>query len=345
MKPQKEILCFRCITDPVKGYGNFARALLLAEEMKKRNFSIFFIIEKNITAQKLLSQKKIPFYTLSLFKSKILESRKILSILQKNNGHTIILDMREQGELLSKHLVKDIFVILIDDAWGNNAYADMIFNGTMIKKYHNYKIKNPTSRIYTGTKYWLSDNNFVTYQKKNQDISNSQQFILTISMGGSDPDDLTFFVYKAITNLPNIKIRIIVGPFFKKIQQLKKEIKTSKNIRVIVNPKEIWNEFNKSDLVISNAGSTLFELVIMRIPTICISVVDHQILYAKFFHNIGATKYLGFKNLIDEEKIRLSIINLLKNKSERKKMFVACKTLIDGKGLFRVSSIIEKTIN
>ena len=301
MKSRKNILCFRCITDPTKGYGNLARSLLLAKEMKKRNFSFFFIIEKNIIAEKFLSQQKIPFFRLTSSKSKMLESQKILKILQKNDCQTIVLDMREYGEKLSKYLTKDTHVILLDDAWGNNAYADIIFNGTMIKKYHNYKIKNPNSQVYAGSKYWLADQNFLRCQKKIYHNQNSQQFILTISMGGSDPDELTFLIYRAISYLPNIKIRVIVGPFFKKIKQLRNETRSKKNIRVIVNPKHIWNEFSKSDLVISNAGSTLFELAILRVPTICISVVDHQIPYANFFQNkhfLKNSRTIKFTNII-----------------------------------------------
>ena len=344
MNFKKNILCFRCITDPKKGYGNFARSLLLAEAMKKRNFSIFFIIEKNYAAEIFLTQKKIPFYVLTSTKSKILETKKILKILEKNNCCNIILDMREYGEKLSKYLVKYVYVILIDDAWGKNVYANIIFNGTMIREFHNYKIKNPASQVFLGTKFWLSDQNFLKSQKTTHTIQNSKQPILTISMGGSDPDELTFIIYRAISHLSDIKINIIIGPFFKKILQLKNETKYNKNIRVIENPKSIWNEFSKSDLVISNAGSTLFELAILRLPTICISVVDHQIPYAKFFQKKGASKYLGFKNQIDEKKISSTVLDLLKNKTKRKTMFIACKSIIDGKGLFRVSSVIEKNL-
>jgi len=344
MKLEKNILCFRCITDHKKGYGNFARSLLLAEEMKRRNFSIFFIIEKNSTVEILLEERKISFYRLTSSKSKIIETKKILKILQKNNCHNIILDMREYGEILSKKLVKHVYVILIDDAWGKNVYANIIFNGTMIKKFHNYKIKNPNSQVFLGTDYWLCDQNFLRSQKTTHNIQNLKQPILTISMGGSDPDELTFIVYRSISHLSNIKIQIIIGPFFKKKLQLKNEVKNNKNTSVIVNPKNIWNKFSKSDLVISNAGSTLFELAILRLPVICISVVDHQIPYAKFFQRKGSVKYLGFKNIISEKKISLAVIDLLKNKSKRKTMFTACKSIIEGKGLFTVSSIIEKKI-
>ena len=344
MKFKRNILCFRCITNPKKGYGNFARALLLAEEMRKRNFLIFFIIEKNSIAEILLTQKKILFYRLTSSKSKILETKKILKILQKNNCHNIILDMREYGDKLSKYLVKSAYVILMDDAWGKNAYANIIFNGTMIEKFHNYKIKNPNSQIFLGTDYWLSDQNFLLSQKTTHKIQNLKQPILTISMGGSDPDGLTFIIYRAISHLPDIKIHIIIGPFFKKQNQLKNEVKHNKNTRVIVNSKSIWDEFSKSDLVICNAGSTLFELAILRLPTICISVVDHQIPYAKFFQSKGSTKYLGFKNIINEKKIFSTVLDLLKNEPKRKTMFTACKSIIDGKGLVRVSSIIEKNL-
>ena len=337
-------ICFRCITNPSKGYGNFARALLLAQEMQRKRFSVFFMIDKNSTASKLLKQQKIPFTQIQSSKSKVKESQTIMNTLKKIQCNTIILDMREYGDILSKHLSKHVNVVMIDDAWGKTAHAHFVFNGTMIKQFHNYNVINPDSRLFLGTKYWLSDQHFSKHQKSILKIKHSKKYTVTISMGGSDPDDLTFHAYDSISTIHNIEIQVIVGPFYQNLQKLKNKTSKNKNASILVNPTSIWKEFQKSDLVISNAGSTLFELAIQRIPTVCISVVSHQIPYAKFLHKKGAVKYLGSKKSVTKKQINSIVLNLLDSPLKRKKMSLACKSIIDGKGLSRVSSIIAKAI-
>ena len=51
--------------------------------------------------------------------------------------------------------------------------------------------------------------------------------------------------------------------------------------------------------MISNAGSTLYELSIQKIPTLYVATEKHQINYAKEFSSKGFGKYLGYKNQIN----------------------------------------------
>ena len=158
-------------------------------------------------------------------------------------------------------------------------------------------------------------------------------------MGGSDPYGLTFKVLDSICSLENVHIRVILGPLMK-VNTRQREYE-KKHISFIESPKSIWNEFKKSDLVISNAGNTLFELAAQSIPTICIPVIEHQVPYAKFFHTNGFAINLGYWKNVKNKDIGKNVIKLLKNTDKRKKMSSKGNKIIDGKGLFRVIKIIE----
>ena len=262
-------------------------------------------------------------------------------MLNKKNLNFLILDYREKGEILSKKIstMSKIKTILLDDAWVNEAWADLIINGTMIKQYQKYKKFNKNSKIFVGTKYFILNKSFLKYKKPIKEIKEKNKYNVVISMGGSDPHRLTFKILDSLYSLKNIHIRVILGPLMKVNTRQRKYQK--KYISFIESPKSIWNEFKKSDLVISNAGNTLFELATQSIPTICIPVIEHQVPYAKFFHTNGFAINLGFWKNVKNKDIEKNVIKLLKNTDKRKKMSFKGNKIIDGKGLFRVIKIIE----
>jgi|TARA_B110000495_G_C22963452_1_gene564864 spore coat polysaccharide biosynthesis predicted glycosyltransferase SpsG len=73
-------------------------------------------------------------------------------------------------------------------------------------------------------------------------------------------------------------------------------------------------------VVISNAGSTLFELAIQKIPTMCISAVEHQMAYANEFAKKGFSMNLGFYKKIEEENINKILSEVLQNRENLKKL-------------------------
>jgi len=258
----------------------------------------------------------------------------------KNKSNYLIIDMREYGELYSKKFSKfNITTILIDDAWCKSVYSDIIINVTMIKKYHQYKIKNKNAKIFTGSKYCPIQSEFRKHRKKLSEIHEKPIYDIVISMGGSDPHNVSKKVLSAIYKIPNIRICLILGSFYN-ISNLD-FFKNSSSIKIINNSKSIWKNFQNSDLVISSGGTSLFELSVIRTPTIVITSSHHQIPYAKTFSSKGAVVYLGFWSQIKQSQIKENVQNILKNTKLRKQMYTKSK-ILDGKGLERIIKILEK---
>lgn len=336
----KKRIVIRCLTQATKGYGNLSRCLYVADSLRKNNFKVSFVIDYDRSVIKILKKRRFdyiakPKTTISI------EAKFILDYAHKNQYEAIIIDMREYGERLSKLLVGHNFkTILFDDAWCKNIYTDMVFNGTNVKSYHQYKKINKNAKLFLGTKYWIVNDEFQYHKKNITDIYVKKQYQVIVSMGGADPNNLTTYVVKALLGIQNIKINVIIGPLFHHLSKLKKIISNNK-IKLIYSTNKMWIELSKADIAISNGGNTLFELATLGIPTLCIPAFKHEIQYVNEFTSKSFAINLGFKQK-NSNKINNALINILANTQFRKKMCLSGNEILDGKGLSRVVSIISR---
>jgi len=332
-------ITIRCLTLPSKGYGNFSRCLTIAESLSQHNCVVSFVIDYNKFVINELKKRKFHFISIPLSKSTFQKTNLFKNYLQQHDLDLCIIDMREYGEILSKYFYNNIFTILFDDAWCKNAYANIIFNGTNVKKYHEYKLKNLRSKLFLGSKYWISNKNFLSSRKSKHKIINKKIYSIIISMGGSDPKNFSLFILKSLLDIKNIKIKIILGPFNKNKKSILKIIENRNNINLIISPEKIWNEFSNSDLVICNAGNTLFELAILGIPSISIPAFKHEVEYSREFEK---NKFSINLEKPTSRKIQLFVEKILKNSKYRRSASQCGKKIVDGKGLSRVLKIITQ---
>ena len=142
----KKRIAIRCLTKISKGYGNLSRCMIIAESLRKKGFNFLFIIDSNTLANQELKKRNFDYLPVNFHTIKQ-ENDFLSPYLKQNNFDAIILDMREKGESLSKFLYKKIKIIQFDDAWIKNVYADLLFNGTNVKLYQNYKKINSKTKL------------------------------------------------------------------------------------------------------------------------------------------------------------------------------------------------------
>jgi spore coat polysaccharide biosynthesis predicted glycosyltransferase SpsG len=287
-----------------------------------------------------LKKRKFHFITIPNSKHLFQKTKFLINFLQKNQSDLCIIDMREYGEKISKTLfTKNFRTALFDDAWCKKIYSDIVFNGTNVKEFQNYKTINKKSKIFMGTKYWILDKNFQKFAKKTKSIKQKKSFTIIISIGGSDVFNLTTTILKSIISIEKIKIFIIIGPFFTHHKKLRNIIKSNPHITLNSSPTKIWKLFSKADVAISNGGNTLFELSCMGIPTLCIPTMKHEIKYVQVFssQNFSYGLKLRERNLF---AIQSSLLKILNDTKLQKQMCSSGKKIVDGQGLSRVTKII-----
>jgi len=336
----KYSVIIRCVTNPESGFGHLRRCVILAKLLEKNKCTVDFIIDKNKNAKEILLQNNFSFFEI---RKNNLESANLKNILERKKYDMIIFDLREKIQKVSKFLKESkILSVIIDDAWCKLVHSDLIINPTIIKKFQSYKKIKKTSKMFLGPKYFITNPSFLTHKKKSSSIVKKKRYKVVISMGGGDSTNLTSKILNKLKVLSDIQIIVILGPFFRNKKKLLK-FRKNKNIEFLESPEYIWKIFQKSDLVICSAGSTLYELAIQKIPTICYPIVEHQFEYGKKFAKQGFSKNLGYWKERDSN-LEEEVNKLLNEPKYRKKISRKGDKIIDGKGYFRVGKIILKEL-
>ena len=113
-----------------------------------------------------------------------------------------------------------------------------------------------------------------------------------------------------------------------------------KNIIVHTDVKEMWELMAKCDLAISAAGTTLYELCAIGVPTICFSFADNQILPGTAFAKYTPMYYAGDYEK-DKEAMFTAILEKVREmcnmpETERRNVSNRLKEIVDGKGAERI---------
>ncbi len=104
---------------------------------------------------------------------------------------------------------------------------------------------------------------------------------ICIMMGGSDPYNYTLKVIQKINNfieLNNLIVYIIIGKSNNNIESIKKFIKNKNNyiVKFDLNYDDLINLYLDIDLCIGSLSITAYERLYMKIPQICLKIVENQ---------------------------------------------------------------------
>ena len=313
------------------GSGHFFRCLSLAEELTKKKRKIIFIT----------SSKNIKKYIKKNMAFLVLKGKNELERIKECKKLSLkikfwIFDLPKVNRKYSFHLRKYNSAI-IDDLGNMDVYSKFLFNGGIVKKFQKYNYNKNKTKLFLGPTYMILRKKFYENRnsKKNPKIQIKK---ILLTFGGNDDKDLTSTIVSLI-NTQKYEITVLLGPtykFTKKIQQISI---SSKNIKIISNSKDTSTLFQKFDLVITTPGITVYELACLGIPTILISINEIQHEVAKAFQRIKFGKNFGFwqNNILKLE----NMIESINDTKTKKDMRISGQKIVDGKGVLRISEIIN----
>jgi spore coat polysaccharide biosynthesis predicted glycosyltransferase SpsG len=206
----------------------------------------------------------------------------------------------------------------------------------ILKKYLSEKQIN---QVKTGPEYVILRNEILALKDKiNHNLHNPPNIVVTT--GGTDPKGVLLKLIPWLKDM-NLKANIIIliGQAFKYKNELEKIIiNLPDNFKVFPYSLE---EFLKSDIVICTFGVTIYEMIYLQIPTICISHSRENAKSAKILkERYEIIEDIGFVENLNPQNLYLVIKKLLKNKTYYQNFIKKCSNLIDGKGAKRIGEII-----
>lgn len=323
------------------GLGHIIRTMALANELKKRNCKIYYIIKNDINVIEILKENDFNYITLDVDLELKKEIQIVNRIMDKHNIDILIGDASYIEESYLKKLNKDNKVVVIIDVIRNMKLdVDIIINGGIYATQYEKEVEEYDTTILLGTKYTLLREQFSSIGIRN--IKKNVSSIL-ITMGGSDVFGSTPFFTRAINDFSSVlDINIIVGKSFKNTCEIEALANRLSNVNLYYDVKNMAELMKNNDLAISAGGTTLYELAAIGTPTLAVTQAENQILQTTRFHEMGIVRYLGDVKEIPQEKFLNVLEDTIIKVDKRKEMSKLGQSYVDGKGTKRCASIILK---
>lgn len=235
-------------------------------------------------------------------------------------------------------------VFYLDDTGERIFEADGLINYNIYGDELAYEAKCPREmKLLLGAGYAPVKEEFVqTPYTVREDVQN-----VLITMGGSDKLNITGVLSQSLLQrLPKeIELTLICGRFNPHLQELLKLEESNPRVHVLVDVADMWNKLAQADMAVAAAGSTMYELSAMGVPTVCCYYVENQRRIAEgFATKVGMCNAGDFSvdSAVVLEKLTEAVCELAADGAKRKALSERMKQVADGQGAVRIAKALEE---
>jgi UDP-2,4-diacetamido-2,4,6-trideoxy-beta-L-altropyranose hydrolase len=338
-------LLFRVDASTQIGTGHVMRCLALAQAWQDTGRPAIFVMATEVPAlEARFRSENFDIEHLSAIPGSIEDAKETIGLAHQLNANWIVLDGYHFGAEYQRILKESgLKLLFIDDCgYAEHYYADLVLNQNICADENLYPNREPYTRLLLGTRYALLRREFWQWRGWDRTPSIPQKILVTL--GGSDPDNVTL---KVIQALPQVKVEaleaiVVVGgsnPHYKQLQAAVQKFPFPISLkRNATNMPELmaW-----ADVAIAAGGSTNWELAFMGLPSIIIVLADNQKEAVDQLGKMGIVVNLGWHKNVKTRKLLEAISALLIDKNLQHKMTQFAKELVDGEGSKRVLSNLK----
>ena len=338
--------------------GHLVRCLCIAQALEEMGKQVCFLVSDHTSSELLKDLCNTVFYGVSFsFDTRILESAVFDNLdleieelcgMFGNTKPIILVDSYYVTEAYFQSLNQVASVAYMDDLRSFDYDVDLVINYDVIppSKEEEYK------QAYTKAKTTLLGAGYTPLREQFQNQSvelRDEIHNVLITTGGSDPYHFTEAIsnYFISQNL-EVDIHIVVGRLFDNVDTLETLSQKYPQIHLHQNVKDMATFMKQCDFAISAAGTTLYELCALGIPTISFTMADNQIIMAETFHETGAIPYMGDlrKSSSICNKIYHHLANMITHpyllQNQQQKM----QYIVDGNGSIKIAeALINLSVN
>lgn len=336
-------LLIRADAGQVAGTGHVMRSLALAQAWRKAGGKATFVAAVLPTAlDDLLRSHGFAIARIEAQTGDIEDVLQTADHARKIGAECVVVDGYRFGPDYQRALKENgLRLMVVDDNAHLDMYkADIILNQNIFADEEMYTAKASGAGLLLGPRYALLRDEFTQWTGWERTIAPSARNLL-ITMGGSDAENVTLKVVRALnkTGLSELPTRVVVGPANRHRADILRE---SQGTEILTEVESMSELMAWADIAISASGTTCWELAFMGLPSLLLVLADNQSSTAEGLNRAGVAKNLGRGSLISEDKITVSLMDLVGSSARRREMSEAGRQLVDGQGASRVvDALIE----
>jgi UDP-2,4-diacetamido-2,4,6-trideoxy-beta-L-altropyranose hydrolase len=337
-------LLIRADADVAMGTGHVMRCLALAQAWQDAGGRVVFAMaEATDSMRARISSEGMDAVAIEAKAASADDARRTKELAQRNSADWVVLDGYHFDATYREELRSDgqKLFFLNDEGIADRCSADMILNQNSDAVEEMYACREGRTKLLLGTQYALLRREFLAWRTREKKISrNASQLLVT--MGGSDPDNLTSMVIQVLSGITTdgIHATVIAGGSNPHIDSLRGAISNASAVRLQASASNMSELMAQADLALIAGGGTLWELLYMSCPAMSFSRNAVQSRILKDLHNRGVVHHLGDPRQMTPAILAQTITELAASSERRAAMAEAGCREVDGEGARRVCEIM-----
>lgn len=339
------------------GMGHIMRCMTIAKQLRKLGQKVIFFIADHYSCS-LLEQAGMEYRCLDVsWEDMEGETDRLREELESVGCGSLLVDSyRVTRKYFDK--IRDICQITyIDDCFEDIYPVDMIVN------YNAYHVRFPYEEAYRGRAKLLLGTEYVplreefqegcqgggsmAWKKAGEYTPREGKCQVLLSSGGGDICDALYGILSGLEReaaLDEMIFHVVVGRFHPNKKKLEELAEKNKNIKLHDHVNHMAELMGQCDMAVSAAGTMLFELCAMRVPTVFFVCADNQQYDSEFFGQKERMLFAGDIRQDREECLRriyAGLKTLMEDGAMRERMKEALGRVTDGRGAERIAAQIS----
>lgn len=344
-----EHLLIRADGSPRIGTGHVMRCLALAEGWQRVGGKVVFALAESTPAlHQRLCREGIEVLTLHVEPGGKADAMETAELIQQHGSGWAVVDGYHFGCDYQRILKDAGLSLLVVDDYGHagHYWADIVLNQNLHASEDYYRNREDYTRLLLGADYVQLRGQFQKWMNWKREVQPIGRRIL-VTLGGSDPDNLTAKVIQAVqmVNENVVEATVVVGGSNQHYAALLKMTDSSSvPIRVERDTPCMDEWMAWADVAISSGGTTVWELAFMGLPAIIGQIGPAEEKLVSGLARQDLFTRLGWFRDVTPGQIAASLIGLLRDAKSRSDMSRKGRTLIDGRGTERVIALLKSGI-
>ena len=342
----KDTILIRADANVAIGTGHVMRCLALAQAWQDAGGdAIFAMADCSSSLKGRLQKELLGVLEISPTPGSPEDARQTAHLAHAHSAAWVTVDGYHFGADYQRTLrAAGLKIFFLDDYGHARDYcADVVLNQNLSADECLYERREPYSRLLLGPRYCMLRREFHPWREQKREIAPLGHRVL-VTMGGSDPQNFTEKAINALRLIddPKLDAAIVVGGSNLHSQSLQGVAAgIGKRVGFYRDAQNIAELMAWADIAISAAGTTSWELCMLGLPSILISLAENQVPVAQELHSRGCAIHLGGPQQVSSEILATQAAQLLNSENRRRGMSSDCRDLLDGRGAMRVVAALR----
>jgi len=323
------------------GTGHVMRCLALAQAWQDAGGrAVFALAQTTPSVEERLQRESMDVVRLKADPGSAEDAQETVLLAREKQAAWVVVDGYCFGADYQAALKRaGLKVLFIDDNGHAEHYsADIVLDQNAHASESSYSSRESCTRLLLGLRYALLRREFGRWREWKREIPALGRKIL-ITMGGSDPDDLTSRAIGVLTEagIEGLEAIVVVGGSNTHEDSLQRlAMRSGRSIRLITEPSNMPDLIAWADMALIAAGGTLWELLSMGCPVLSYARNPVQAKIISQLSDAGIIRGLGYPQDHSQPLTAAAVVELANSQECRARFCRLARERIDGQGARRV---------